>query len=170
MQLRSVIIELSTDREFGHKFFTTDDFWNKAAEILKVLKPLYIATKEMQKVGYGLADFYISWLRIQKNLERLAPEETLLNLTEELQKSMKNREPEVFETPVMLAAIYLDPRVKFKLSNSQKACAMFYLKQLNRRNLQVNSNDVDPQAEGTLFYRLITDCIHNIYLYHQVLL
>lgn len=60
MKLKGAITELSTDREFGYKFDTTDDFWEKGAEILKVLNPIYIATKEMQKLGYGLADFYIS--------------------------------------------------------------------------------------------------------------
>lgn len=65
MKLRSVIQELSTDREFGYKFETTEDFWDKGIEMLKVLEPIHVATKEMQQVGYGLADFYISWLRIK---------------------------------------------------------------------------------------------------------
>lgn len=70
MKLRSVVHELSTDREFGYKFETTEDFWDKGIENLEVL----------QQVGYGLADFYISWLRIEKNLNRLYADETMLNL------------------------------------------------------------------------------------------
>lgn len=146
MKLKGAITELSTDREFGYKFDTTDDFWEKGAEILKVLKPIYIATKEMQKVGYGLADFYISWLRIEKNLNRFSSEEVLLNLTTELEKALKKRANEVLDTPTMLAAIYLDPRVKYKLSNTQKECAMLYIKQLNTRILQVESNEVDDES------------------------
>lgn len=151
MKLKSIIIELSTDREFGDKFETTEDFWDKGAEILKVLKPIYIVTKEMQKVGYGLCDFYISWLRLQKNLDRFHAEETLLNLTYELERALEKRKSEVLDTPMMLAAIYLDPRVKFKLNATQKECAMLYLKQLNTRNQQLASNRDEVQAENETF-------------------
>lgn len=42
---------------------------------------------------------------------------------------------------MMVAAIYLDPRVKFKWNETQKECAMFYLKQLTIRHQQIESND-----------------------------
>lgn len=148
MKLKSVIIELSKDNDFGDRFETTEDFWEKGDEILKVLKPIYIATKEMQKIGYGLSDFYISWLRLQKNLDRFHAEETSLNLTYELERALEKRKSEVLDTPMMLAAIYLDPRVKNKLNATQKECAMLYLKQLNTRHQQLTSNRDENQAEN----------------------
>lgn len=136
MKLKNAVIELSKDREFGHKFQTNNDFWLKAEEIVSILKPCFLATKDMQKVGYGLSDFYISWLRIHKNLDRKIAEGTLLNLASKLKEKLNNREAEVFDTPSMVAAKYLDPRVKCKLSVSEKEIAIHYLKKiLNRQNV-----------------------------------
>lgn len=140
VKLKPVIIELATNREFGHKFETDEDMWEKINEILVVLKPVYIATKDMQKVGYGLADFCISWLRINKNLERVNAEGSLLDLATKLTEALAARKAEVFDTPLMLAAIYLDPRIKHQLSATQKECATLCLKTILGR-LQIKPNE-----------------------------
>lgn len=62
----------------------SEGFWGKIDEILDVLRPIYNATVEMQTVGYGLADFCVSWLRIGKNLDRVNHNETITNLAYEL--------------------------------------------------------------------------------------
>lgn len=49
----------------------TEQFWDDVAEIVSVLQSPYNATKEMQRIGYGISDFYISWTRMQKSLTRL---------------------------------------------------------------------------------------------------
>lgn len=63
-------MKLADCNEFGWKFETTDAFWEEINEIIAVLQSSYDLTISMQKVGYGLADFYIGWLRVKKNLER----------------------------------------------------------------------------------------------------
>lgn len=68
--MKSVIIQLSSSKEFGSKFETTDMFWQDLDEIIAVLQPGYDFTIKMQKIGFCLADFYIDWLRVKKNLER----------------------------------------------------------------------------------------------------
>lgn len=68
--MKSVIIQLSSCKEFGSKFETTEEFWLELEEIVAVLQPGYEFTIKMQKVGFGLSDFYINWLRVKKNLER----------------------------------------------------------------------------------------------------
>lgn len=69
--MEPIIKQLSQNEEFGSKFTTNDEFWSDVDEIITVLQPSYELTNKMQKVGYGLADFYIGWLRVIKNLERL---------------------------------------------------------------------------------------------------
>lgn len=106
----------------------------------------------MQKVGYGLADFCISWLRIGKNLERMNVEETLTDLTSELSCKLDARKAQIFDTPSMLAAMYLDPRIKHKLQNPQKECAILFLKKLMSRqqNQFTNQTDVNETLNNTL--------------------
>lgn len=68
--MKSIIIQLANFKEFGPKFNTTDAFWDELDEIIAVLQSSYDFTINMQKIGYGLSDFYIGWLRVKKNLER----------------------------------------------------------------------------------------------------
>lgn len=102
----------------------------------------------MQKVGYGLADFYVSWLRIDKNLDRICLEGTLLNLASELKKALQEYKQQLFDTPSMAAAIFLDPRVKFTLTITQKECATLYLKKLFVRMEQLKEGDVELNETG----------------------
>lgn len=141
--IRGAIETLSTNREFGHKFETTDIFWNKIEEIIKIFRPTYIATKEMQGVGHGLADFYISWLRIEKNLHRIIADGTMTNLATEYLKALEEHRAVLLETPYMLAAIYLDPRVKSKLNETQKECAILLLRKLFMRSKEINETPTE---------------------------
>lgn len=68
--MKNVITQLVTNKEFGHKFAVNERFWTEIDEIVTILEPAYKFTVEMQKVGYGLADFYIGWLRVKINLGR----------------------------------------------------------------------------------------------------
>lgn len=151
-KIKHAIVELQNDIEFGDKFETNGIFWEQIDEIIRTLQPLYIATKEMQNVGYGLADFYVSWLRIEKNLHRLSVEPTQLNLGLALSRELTARSGDLFNTPSMTAAIYLDPRIKFKLNHFQKECAVLYLKKLYIRmqQLKISENEPEDQHHNTL--------------------
>lgn len=146
IKIKTVIIELANDLEFGYKFEADDLFFSQITEIINVLKSLYFATKEMQRIGYGLADFQVSWLRIERNLQRIMAEGTMLNLVTELADALNKRKADVFNTPSMVAAIYLDPRVKFKLNNSQKELAILHLKKLHIRLNELNA--VEPEEKN----------------------
>lgn len=106
----------------------------------------------MQSVGYGLADFCVSWMRIEKNLNRLNADCTQLNLGFELLRELEARKADLFDTPYMLAAIFLDPRIKFKLNNVQKECAILHIKNLYTRMklLEIKENDTENQHHNTL--------------------
>lgn len=97
----------------------------------------------MQRIGHGLTDFFINWLRTEKNLSRVGAEGSLTNLASELLKSMTERKRALFDTPSMVAAIYLDPRVKIKLNNTQKECAVLFIKKLYIRMHQLKETDAE---------------------------
>lgn len=104
----------------------------------------------MQRVGYGLADFFVSWLRIGKNLERANTGDTLTNLAFELFDKLDSRKKQLFDTPSMLAAIYLDPRVKHKLNKEQIECASLYLKKILDRQQQLSQTPQEISPNNTL--------------------
>lgn len=138
-KIRHVVESLSMNEDFGSKFKVSLGFWNKIAELINVLEIPYKATIESQKVGFSLSDFYISWLRIRKGLERLDSPDTYFNLATNLMKRLDARAPSLFQTPLMLCSIYLDPRINFKLSNAQKRDAAIALIKIYERNIEINS-------------------------------
>lgn len=139
---------LEKNKEIGWKFFVTADFWDKLAEIEEVLKIPYIATVDSQKVGYGLADFYISWLRIEKGLQRIDSKYT--NLAEKIMNRLIERAPYLFETPLMLCAVYLDPRINFKLTREQKRDAAMALVKIHERMQKLDAADEKCTVNDTL--------------------
>lgn len=106
----------------------------------------------MQNVGYGLADFYISWMRIEKNLSRLNANGAQLNLGVELLKELEARKTDLFSTPYMMAAVFLDPRIKFKLNNVQKECAILHLQNvyIRMKMFEIKENETEDELHNTL--------------------
>lgn len=149
-KIRHVVESLSTNKEFGRKFKLSVHFWEKIEELLNVLKIPYTATVESQKTGYGLADFYISWLRIRKGLERIENPDSYFNLVMKLIIRLDERAPSLFKTPLMLCAIYLDPRINFKLNNAQKRDAAMALIQIQERTTILNEPNNKSAINDTL--------------------
>lgn len=128
-----MINQLATNKEFGHKFDTNEQFWNEIDEIITVLESAYKFTKDMQTVGYGLADFYIGWLRVKKNLGRHLQSSSGLDLAAKLIEHMDRRSGSLFKTPLFLCAVYLDPRMMMTLKVEQKAEAAMNLVEMYKR-------------------------------------
>lgn len=140
----------------------SDVFWQRVSELTSMLKSAYEATINMQKVGYGMSDLFISWLRIGKNLERLQNQENYFNLATKLREKMDEREPSLFRNSLMVCSIYLDPRIMFKLNSSQKSLATASLmkvfdrisemKQTEHRNDV--ANDTLDEIQGEFLSRI----------------
>lgn len=148
MKIRHIIENLSQNKEFGWKFHVPNGFWDNLVEIEEILKIPHTATIDSQKVGYGLTDFYISWLRLQKGLERF--QNTRLNLAEKLLARINEKVPSLFKTPLMLCAVYLDPRINFKLSSAQKREAVSSLVGIYERITTANSANQTQKVNDTL--------------------
>lgn len=131
--MKNAVTRLADCDEFGYKFRDDDEFWAKVNEIVLVLKPFYNLTIDMQRIGYGLADFYIGWLRVKKNLQRMKNNGLQFDFSTELIKSMEKRAPSLFKTPLLLCAIFLDPRMMKTLSDEQKATAAMDLLKIHER-------------------------------------
>lgn len=149
--MKSTIEQLATNVEFGSEFRSSPDFWEKTNEIIQILEIPYITTKEMQRVGYGLTDFYISWLRMTRSLGRITNSATNenLNLAERLVEAMRDRESALLDTPTMLTAMFLDPRLKYRLNATQAELATMSIEKLylrisnmeNRGQVIIDRND-----------------------------
>lgn len=125
-----------------------EDQWAKLNEIIVTLEIPYKATKSMQSVGYGLADFFISWLRIKRSLDRLS--EGQLDFAHRLKNAIYDRENLLLDTPTMMLAMYLDPRIKGRLNTIQKECAIISLEKLHMRLINAKYPTVTPVANDTL--------------------
>lgn len=143
--MRGVVEALASHVDFGAEFKVSSDFWDQLNELLAVLEIPYIATKTMQRIGYGLADFYISWMRMSRSLMRHAIGPT--SLAQLLIDALKSREHLLIDTPTMMAAMLLDPRIKYKLNSTQKECAVLTLEKLYHRFEMINRSQ---DGNGTI--------------------
>lgn len=125
-----------------------EDQWAKLNEIIVTLEIPYKATKSMQSVGYGLADFFISWLRIKRSLDRLS--EGQLDFAHRMKNAIYDRENLLLETPTMMLAMYLDPRIKGRLNAIQKECAIISLEKLHMRLINTRNPTETGVSNDTL--------------------
>lgn len=130
-KLKDVIQQLQTHREFGGQFVVSNGFWENANKTINILQIPKATTKVMQNIGYGLADFYISWLRMKRSLTRITGDQS--SLATDLLDALGERENLLLETPTMLSAMYLDPRIKGRLNSIQRECATISLEKLHIR-------------------------------------
>lgn len=127
-----------------------DEFWDHLKEIESVLRSPYNATIEMQRIGYGLSDFYISWIRITMNLRRIENAGPKFDLAAKLREKMDRRAPSLFKTPLMMCAVYLDPRISFKLTDEQKSTSAMDLIKIHERITQAEHSNEENRANDTL--------------------
>lgn len=147
--MKEVVIALAENREFGYKFEVNETFWVQVEEIVAALQPGYNLTVEMQRVGYGLSDFYIGWLRVKKNLERIIKNKPHFDLAAKLIANMNKRAPSLFKSPLFLCSVFLDPRIMFTLTDEQKAAAAMDLVKIHERILET-SNAGNETVNNTL--------------------
>lgn len=147
--MKPVIEQLANCVEFGYKFDVDDKFWAEIEEIVYCLQPGFDLTKKMQEVGYGLSDFYIGWLCVKRSLSRIVKDKPRFNLAANLIDRMDLRTPSLFQSPLLLCSVYLDPRIMFTLPDEQKAAAAMDLLQIYDR-ISKTSCSTNKDANNTL--------------------
>lgn len=123
--------------------------WPVIKEIVKVLEAVHIAMKEIQKQDFGLSDFFGCWVKVKLILQRFVGlRNKKTNLAFNLLHAMNNRQQLLIDTPMMSAAIYLDPRFHSELGSIQIAQAKTTLEKLfDRAKTIVTSADDVPAVE-----------------------
>lgn len=102
----------------------TEYEWIVLAEICEIMQPAYEIMKKMQTTAYSLSDFYGAWLLIKiSSIQYQKKPNRVTNLAEELERQMTTIEPKLFLNPLLLCAIFLDPRYGKKLNTTQQLVA-----------------------------------------------
>lgn len=150
LKIKHVVNQLADCNEFGYKFDVDNVFWEQMEEIVSTLQPVYNLTIDMQRVGYGLADMFIGWLRVKKSLNRIANGESQFNLAAKLIEKMDQRASSLLKTPLLLCAVYLDPRIMLALTDEQKTDAAMDLVKIHERITDARRMNNEPHLDDTL--------------------
>lgn len=88
--------------------------WNALEEMKDVLHVPYLTTILLQKNDFTLSDFFGCFQIIEIALKRKinSPQHKTTNLAQRLMVSITNRKSKLMDTPLMISAIFLDPRYK----------------------------------------------------------
>lgn len=83
-------------------------------EMEKVLHIPYLTTILLQKTDFTLSDFYGCFQIIEFKLKQMieSPQRKKTNLAQRLSECMNRRKAKLLDTPLMLSAVFLDPRYK----------------------------------------------------------
>lgn len=83
-------------------------------EMERVLRIPYLTTVLLQKNDFTLSDFYGCVQIIEMQLKRMieSPQPKITKLAQCLLECMNSRKSKLIETPLMLCAVFLDPRYK----------------------------------------------------------
>ena len=96
--------------------------WKCIHELTEVLKAPKIATIKLQSEQLTAGDAFLVWQECLVTLKRQTHAAAKLLVT-----SMEVREAKLLSSPVLIAALYLDPRCQILLSKSQKEMAVNHL-------------------------------------------
>ena len=101
LQLKAWIVDMGN---LGNKNLSLSSYqWTQAEELRDLLKKPYEVTKQFQQEDLTPGQFYRKWTALKLHLEATGG---LIAMT--ILESMKKREKDLFEDPVVLAAIYMD--------------------------------------------------------------
>lgn len=97
---------------------------------MTILKPFAIVTKKLQSPTVTLSDFYGLWLNLKLKMERLR---TNNDFASQLFSGMEKWNARLVESPIMFAALCLDPRYNIVLDEAQRNIAIDLLVSIYRR-------------------------------------
>lgn len=91
-------------------------------EMESVLQIPYLTTVLLQKNDFTLSDFYGCFQIIELKLKRMiqSPRPKMTNLAQRLLECMNNRKSKLLDTPLMLCAVFLDPRYKCTIESDHE--------------------------------------------------
>lgn len=142
MELQTFVTEKLHDDKAIKKFLLTDEEWNQTKRLREILEPFYKYSVRLQSENTTLSDFYGFWVIIRIKTARL-DDAIAIKLNAELEQ----REKMILHNPVILSAIYLDPRYQRALKTDEKQLAIFFLRNLYAKIETIEKNDVNIPTE-----------------------
>jgi len=119
-----------------------DDEWKKIEEICAGLRPSKICTKKLQSEKLTLSEFFSIWYETKLATEAIGTPFALL-----IVEQMKYREEKLLNNDVLLSAVFMDPRYKILLEETQIEKAKNHLKHVWTRLITINHNE-NLNADG----------------------
>lgn len=133
----------NTEYRKFHKYLLNNSEWIEVESLMSTLKPFAIATKNLQSPTTTLSDYYGMWFNLKLKMER---QSRISLLAEHLFTELKAFEYTV-DTPIMHAALYMDPRYNILLTEEQKIKAIDLLESFYHRIEPTNNNHSTPDRE-----------------------
>lgn len=116
--------KLPIDKERLIENVLTDIEWTQVVEILADLQSSYAIMKTMQSKSFTLSDLYGAWLEIEMYLKRrITVTNRSTDFANQLLSSMDKYKAQLILNPMMICAIYMDPRFACTLSQDNKLLA-----------------------------------------------
>ena len=99
--------QIGTNRS-NRELRLNDETWKFIEEYTKAFEPIFYSMKDFQRSDYTMLDFFLRWMRMVMNLEKIA--DGLNNFTSKLLEALNLRSQNFFECDAFIAALLLDPR------------------------------------------------------------
>lgn len=132
--------------------------WGQIDELVAVLEYPYLATKAFECRTFCYTDLYLWSRRISLRLDEIIASHPIFEFASVLKAKLKEREKNLFQTPVFMAAMYLDPRFKMQLSDAETEVAIATLHELNKQmkwkplaSPVPGLSSIDRQIESEMF-------------------
>lgn len=107
--------------------------WQVLREMLSALKIPFEVTNAVQNATFTLSDFYGSWLKMERSLNKLVAYNSLCTFAEKLIEMVEKRKKSLLNNQALICAVYLDPRFNFKLTQEENQIARLTLENLFER-------------------------------------
>lgn len=135
-----------------------NDFWAQVEEIVDTLEFPFMATKAIERRDFCFTDLFLWSRRTNLKLDEIIADGPKFNFAATLKQHLTEKQKSLFETPIFIAALFLDPRFKNTLNNRQKESAIETLKNLYVQMKKtppsapnLNINRIDQLLEAQLF-------------------
>lgn len=139
--LKDYCEELSVTK-FQNFVTLKDTEWSKIKEICTALQPAKICTKKLQTEQLTLSEFFGVWSETKVTTEAVQTPFAAL-----IVERMIHREQKLINNDILLSAVYMDPRYKVLLSNTQIERAKSHLKHLWAKIISLN-HDANAMNES----------------------
>lgn len=144
LNLKTFCDEQQEDKKI--KNYLLDEIeWIESEHLAAVLRPFFKYVEKLQAVNCTLSDFFGYWISIRLNMAKKDHPLKHFILTE-----MDKYKVSLLQNPVLVAAVYLDPRYQRVLSAGEKRLACILLKNIYIKYQVIKEVEIQPQTNNVV--------------------